>query len=596
MEEYLPDAQKFGCRLWMGFYLRALRFVRISQELSLTGPICLSNVLRLVSRLNIAACCFCLAFGNFNFASAQQPIVIPREQLSPQFPTSNTSKPDDLAIERDQVPRLGPEGPTILLRDLELEGSTIYSAGQIRQLLDDYIGAEVGFDEVREIASLVEGLYEQDGFFAVRVVVPEQRIDDGKLRLVVIEGTISEIAIIGEAGSARPAFEAILAPLKDSSPIRRSALERSLLLARDVPGTTLISTLQSLPNADRPGELRLTVNVEHAPFDGFASVNNFASDEAGPYLGSLGVAGNSLVFAGDRAQLVLLSSAELGEQYLGLLSYLVPTSLPGLYFSVSVTNSLSEPGDVLASLDVDYRALIGRVGLDYDLVRSRDYNLRVGLGLEAVRQRQNADFAALAVDEDLRVLEIKARFAARNFGFGDLDASASLRGGLDGLGASDANDPGVTGDPQFLSFSADATYSIPVVDRVGVTTRVIGLVSTGNLPSYEALSFGNFTLGRGFEPGAATGDKGFGGSLELSFETELELAGWVDRHQLYGFFDGGIAVADGRDAALASAGLGMRFSLLDHIETDIYLAHPVAASELVPDDGWQALFQTTARF
>ena len=387
-----------------------------------------------------------------------------------------------------------------------------------------------------------------------------------------------------------------MTPLEGQKPILREQLERRLLLARDVPGTKLVSTLEALPGATKPGELLLSVNVVHDQFDAFATANNLAGDEAGPYIGTAGLAGNSIIFAGDRLQLVGLSTHQPGEQLLGQVSYSLPTGVEGLSASISFTNSISEPGDALELFDIDYRAHIGRASLDYALIRQRGRTLSLGLGFEAVHQTQNADFTQFSIDEDLRVLDFGMRLVERDFLLGQLDASANLRIGLPGLGASQDGDSGVTGDPQFVSGIADARYTVLLRNDLALRTRILGQVSTGDLPSYEVLSLGNYTLGRGFEPGAASGDRGVAGSFELTYDTDLTLPPWVSRQQIYAFADLGIVFAEDNDAGIASVGLGTRWTLFDQFDADLFFAVPIASSELVDEDGVQAYFRTTARF
>ncbi|MGV2482470.1 UNVERIFIED_CONTAM: ShlB/FhaC/HecB family hemolysin secretion/activation protein, partial [Salmonella enterica subsp. enterica serovar Weltevreden] len=60
------------------------------------------------------------------------------------------------------------------------------------------------------------------------------------------------------------------------------------------------------------------------------------------------------------------------------------------------------------------------------------------------------------------------------------------------------------------------------------------------LLSYEEYSIGNFTLGRGFDPGALTGDSGVG------FPSEVRIGSLIPRSrkdlalQPFGFFDLGV--------------------------------------------------------
>ena len=97
-----------------------------------------------------------------------------------------------------------------------------------------------------------------------------------------------------------------------------------------------------------------------------------------------------------------------------------------------------------------------------------------------------------------------------------------------------------------------------------------GQIAGETLPASERFGIGGDSLGRGFAPGNTTGDSGYGGRLELRYDTPVErLRAGLAGAQLYAFADYG----QGRDSdedrdgdrweTLASAGAGLRIDVTE---------------------------------
>ncbi len=542
------------------------------------------------SLLTVAICCTCVV------AYAQSVQTFQRDQLTPVTPDRDAQNFGEAPLA--PLERSGSDitqgGPRFKLTGIVFEGSSVFSQAELAPVAGDLIGREVGFNDLQTLTRDIEQFYDDSGYLAVRAIVPAQEIDDGSVQISIIEGSIAQVVVRGELGGAAAAVDDLVQPLTGQKPLERATVERRLLLARDLAGVNLIAGLRGL-STDTPGALVLLVDAVHAPYDGFVSFSNLAPDTAGPYLGTIGAAANSLLLSGDRLEAVGFSTVDPSEQVLGQLSYQFPLGFDGLTGRLTFSNSVSEPDGISRIFDLDYRAYIGRADIDYALIRSRDRTVTLGASFEAVHQEQNATVAGLVIDEDLRVLGAHARWVEEAMVPGFLDAFASVRIGLPGLGSSNDEDDGVTGDPQFTVFLADIKHDVEVADRVHLRTRALGLTSTGNLPSYEAFSLGNYTIGRGFNPGSALGDHGIAGSVEVAYQPRFTEYRFLDRAEGYAFIDAGIAFDDG-SAHLASGGVGVRVGFLENFDLDAFVAIPFTTSDLVSDDGVELLFRATAFF
>jgi hemolysin activation/secretion protein len=97
--------------------------------------------------------------------------------------------------------------------------------------------------------------------------------------------------------------------------------------------------------------------------------------------------------------------------------------------------------------------------------------------------------------------------------------------------------------------------------------------------AYEEFSAGNYTVGRGYDPGSLVGDTGFGFQSELRYGSGVAQAANALAFQPYAFFDAAWVSnrRDGRDGTerLFSAGAGVRASYSDRARVDLTFAVPL---------------------
>lgn len=534
-------------------------------------------------------------------AAGQASQIYTREVIEAQRPERGPSVDDGAALSVPDQPRdqVAAGGPQFQLNGLAIEGSSVYGLAELDALVADLIGKPIDFAGLRAVTDRIEQLYRADGYLAVRAVIPAQRIQGGTVRVVIVEGSVSELVLRGELGRAEAEVRRLLEPLVGAKPLNSADAERALLLARDVPGVSLLAALRPKPS-DTPGELVLLVEAALTPLDGFVSFSNFASEFAGPYIFTAGGGANSVVFSGDRLELVALTALDKGEQLLGQLAYEVPLGVDGLRFRIQGSNVVSETGSILQPLDIDYRSQVLRATIGYDVIRSRARTVTVAAGFEAIHQESNAAVRAIEIDEDLRVPFFSARIIENDFFGARLDAGTELRFGIDAFGANEEGDPNLTGlgdtDPQFVSAAFDVDYRRALPAGFSLQSRVLGQVSTGDLPTYERFSLGNYTIGRGYEPGALAGDHGVGLSLTLSYGFDIPELSWVTTPEAFGFFDIGRVWNDGEGDGLSSVGLGARWQMFDQVDAEVFVAVPVQSADIVDDDDVSGLFRVTTFF
>jgi hemolysin activation/secretion protein len=193
-----------------------------------------------------------------------------------------------------RVEQLAPPGAEKIkfeLRELIIEGATVYSPEELREFYAELIGTEVSVARLFAVAKQIQQKYRDDGYPLTRVIIEEQTIRDGLFRLRVIEGFINRIKIQGDIGPVSQRVQAYLEKIIGRRPVREQDIERYLLLAGDIPGVTAVGTYKR--DEGDTGASELVVIVKRKPFDTFMLANNRGSRFTGTRRAAVSVQENA---------------------------------------------------------------------------------------------------------------------------------------------------------------------------------------------------------------------------------------------------------------------------------------------------------------
>jgi hemolysin activation/secretion protein len=89
------------------------------------------------------------------------------------------------------------EEPGFAIDAYEISGNTIFSRERLVPLLKDQTGPDKTAEDVEKARALIEKYYHDQGYPTVLVNIPEQSVEEGVVRLEVIESTIRRVRITG---------------------------------------------------------------------------------------------------------------------------------------------------------------------------------------------------------------------------------------------------------------------------------------------------------------------------------------------------------------------------------------------------------------
>ncbi len=417
-------------------------------------------------------------------ASAQSAPPVPtREEIArsappPIAPTGERVVSADDSIEHAPCPLAAPEfaNVRVTLRSAEFSAAPGIDTAMLAPAWSDKVGQDLPIAVVCDIRDRAATLLRAKGYLAA-VRVPPQTISDGA-----------------------PIFN-----VEDA--------ERYLLLARDIPGLDARLTLRP---GNAPGEVIGEVTVTRTPFAFDANIQNFGSHDVGRWGGMVRARAAGLTGLGDLTTVSLYSTADFEEQQVLQLSHEMRVGGEGLRLGGSYTYA--------------YIA-IGGVPLNRDRVRV--FNLHI--------DGNWTDPASIAGRHGYTPAEPRWAFGA----------SLEARQGVDFLGASKDCGPGGTAcflpgavpltrieaKPDAFVLRANAQADWRPTPKFTLSVAPRAQWASDPLVAYEEFSGGNFTVGRGFDPGTVIGDSGVAVTTEARYGSFVPANTKALAIQPFAFFD-----------------------------------------------------------
>jgi hemolysin activation/secretion protein len=227
------------------------------------------------------------------------------QAVAPAIPPSEQPGRERQRFTEPPAPQAEPVGPRVSLpgttappgadkillriRDIRIEGATVYAADALKSLDADLIGHEVSLQEVYDLAQRITAKYGADGYVLSRAIVPPQNLArrGAVIRIQVIEGYVDKVVWPTSLARYRDYFSHYAEMIVADRPVNVRTIERYMLLAGDLPGLKFSTSLKA--SEKNPNAATLLVDVTYKPLDAVARIDNRGTPARGPlqYLGSV---------------------------------------------------------------------------------------------------------------------------------------------------------------------------------------------------------------------------------------------------------------------------------------------------------------------
>lgn len=490
----------------------------------------------------------------------------------------------------------------------------------------DYVGRELPVSVLCDIRAAANALLRTQGYLAT-VEIPEQTLADGIPDFKVVFGRLTAVRVRGEAGPSEKLVAGYLEKLTALDVFNINTAERYLLLADDLPGLDVRLSLRPA-SGGAPGDLvgEVAVLRQRAMMD--LNIQNLGSRAIGRFGGTLRGEVYDLTGLGDRTTVALFSTLEFEEQQTVQIGHDFRVGGNGLRLGGQFTWSMANPSVGLAGIDVESDTIFASLFASYPVVRSRAHTLLAEGGFDYVDQEVTVNAFGLT-DDSVRMAyariagEVTDRQSVlRAGGYSPYEPKfrlrygAELRQGLDVFGTSPDCRPNLLGclfggvtppsrieadpTPLLLRLNTDIEYRPDPLWTFALSAQA--QITGDALPAFEEIAAGNFSIGRGYDPGAVLGDSGVMGAFELRYGSLAPATMTGVAYQPYVFTDYAVVWNEdpSRRAAnpnrLWSAGGGLRVAWGQGLQGDFVVAVPLERPDLALTKGdVRFLFTLTAR-
>lgn len=507
-------------------------------------------------------------------------------------------------IERAPCPLANPEFASIrfTLQSVDFTNVEAIDPALLAPAWTGDVGRELPLSAICDIRDRASAILDDAGYLAA-VRVPVQTIRDGRVTLDILAARLVGVQVRGDAVANEAQLARYLSRLEGQPLFNRFSAERYLLLANSMPGMAARLTLRP---AGAPGEVIGEVTVARTPVFLDASIQNFGGNPVGRWGGIARVRVNGITGLGDETTLGAYATHDFDEQRVIQGAHEFRVGGDGLTFGTNATYAWTRP-TLPGNLDLRSETLVWSSWARYPLALSQSRAIWVGGGFDWIDQ--DIRVAGVAINRDrLRVafakveanwIDPKALTGRDEYSPAEPRWSANLlveaRQGIAGLGASPRciNSPAACfgpgavpttrdeGDPAATVIRASGEFVWRPAPLFSIALMPRVQWASGPLLAFEEYAAGNFTVGRGYDPGTVSGDSAVGGGIELRLGSLIPPNPRDIAIQPFAFFDAAWIWND--DTAFAglgaeqvySAGGGARIAIGQTARLDLYAARPL---------------------
>lgn len=514
--------------------------------------------------LSLAVVCALGAWSAALPAAAQTPPdagqLLREYQLRPALPALPSVPP--LRVD-EQAAKPASGGVRFAVSQVQVTGSTVFTAQQLAAEVGDLIGPHRGLDDLEAAAQRISGYYRDRGYTVARALVPAQDIRGGVVTISVIEGALGKAVLDNQSALPAAQVKGMVDALPIGQPVRTDATNRALLLLGELPGAGQVTGRLRPGDLLGSSELLVTVSPGKA-VEGGLSLDNFGNRYTGATRLSGQLAVNNPAGLADRLSLRGTTSDE--SLLFGRAAWDAPVGRDGLRLGASTSASHYELAREFAALQAHGTASTAGVYATYPLLLTPEASVRLGSNLEKRWIRDHIDSSDSSVRKSTHawVWDLSGERLDRlggggltswrvspTFGRLSIDSAAAL--------AQDSNSARTAGS--YVKWTASLAREQRLGNRLSLYGSVTAQQANKNLDSSEKFVLGGRYGIRAYPQGEAAGDKGWLASLELR---RALMPGW----QGSVFYDaGGVSInhrpyiAGSNQRRLSGYGIGLATSL-----------------------------------
>ncbi|PXX43124.1 ShlB/FhaC/HecB family hemolysin secretion/activation protein [Undibacterium pigrum] len=456
----------------------------------------------------------------------------------------------------------------------EVKGNDLLTAAALESLLAPYTGKSRSFADVQKALEALEKAYHQKGYSLVQVVLPEQELNQGVVKFVVVQARIASVSVKGNRHFDNDNVRRSLPQLREGDTPNIKKLSDSLKTANENPAK---KTNLQFETTTKEGEVNAVLNVnDNKPWTVGANLDNAGDSNTGKsHLGLLFQHAN-ISGRDDVLSLQYTTTLQKPSKYAVFgVGYHLPLYQLGDSVDLYASYSNVDSGSIAAGifdLNVSGRGSVIGGRYNYNLGRTEDFDSRLILGWDYKAFKNNVALQGIQLGNDVTVHPLSLSYAATmSSASGEANAYLTAVHNLPG------GEKGKTED--FLKVRSGATAGYSIL-RYGLGySRVLpaawqlklmlsGQYTRDSLVPGEQFGAGGASSVRGFTERALAND--YGTLVSAEIYTPNLCTGFTasfTQCQLLGFYDAAhvsrnkALPGEQSSGSIASVGIGIRLAI-----------------------------------
>ena len=411
--------------------------------------------------------------------------------------------------------------PTFAIRGYQIEGNTLLPQNQISVAVMPFTGDKSSFETIQLALEALEKAYLKAGYGSVKIEVPEQDLQEGVVKLLVVEAKLDRIVVEGQKFHDEANILQSLPALQSGQVVNINELQRNLDLANEnFSKYTSVTFRQSEATAQTDAVVRVG---DEDPLRFLMSLDNTGSLSTGRYRLGLSVFHSNL-FNRDHAlsAQLLTSPTKVNKVAILGVGYSVPLYRLGdsVDFTLGYSNVDSGHIDLFS---VSGSGLILGARYSHNLEPMGEWQHKLSVSLD-YRSYGNSVVPLAGGTSQIPDLEVRplgltysahTRSAQRDVA-GSVTLTHNLPGGAKGSTAA-FNQPGARAgaDAAFTTLKLSGNITERLSPDWSLRGALSGQYSKDLLISAEQFGAGGADSVRGFTEREIAGDKGLRTGFEI---------------------------------------------------------------------------------
>jgi hemolysin activation/secretion protein len=502
---------------------------------------------------------------------------------------------------------LAEDVPRFDVNSYRVEGNSILLPAEVERILAPFTGKGSDFGTLQQGIEALELAYHSRGYHAVKVVLPEQELQGGVVRLTVLEVRIGTVTVEGNKHFDRDNIRASVPALQEGTVPDLDRISMNIRVANENPAR---KTQLLLQGGDRPDTTNAQLKVDdEKPWKVGLSLDDTGTIQTGMLrLGLLAQYAN--LFNRDHLLTLQYTTSPDHTDKVSIYNfgYRIPLYNRGdsvdIYGGYSDVNSGTVQSGIL-SLNVSGQGTFGGLRYNQNLVRLGSYEHKVLYGFDYRRFDNKVDYAGTPLGTNTEALPISIGYAGTYAGGTGEEVSiwASLSRNIPGGEKGDSSDYAkvrLDAPANVTILRGGGTLRIPLGGDIQTRMSFNGQYTSSPLIPGEQFGAGGQNSMRGFNERELTNDCGVSGTMELYSpnvltdipNSQLRALVFVDAAYLK---RNKPLAGEGTENGAATAGVGIRLAITRNfaVSTDYGQVINASGDRKVGDSRWHFKAQLT---